>query len=68
MFLRAERSPGSVSGYGRAEDQRRCAQAGCDLHFTKPVDPSELERALELAAAGGGLPGVASPVASSSTP
>ena len=32
----------AVTGYGRQEDQRRSAEAGIDLHLTKPVDPEGL--------------------------
>ena len=34
------------TGYGQAEDQRRCREAGFDAHFTKPVDFTELQRLL----------------------
>ena len=36
----------AVSGYGQEEDQRRCREAGFDLHMTKPVDPVSLRRLL----------------------
>jgi len=37
----------SVSGYGD-EDHRRCAlDAGCDLHWVKPIDLDELRGLLE---------------------
>jgi CheY-like chemotaxis protein len=36
----------AISGYGRAEDQRRAREAGFDLHLIKPVDPAEMQRAL----------------------
>ncbi len=36
----------AVTGYGREEDVRRCKDAGIDHHFTKPVNPVELERLL----------------------
>ena len=32
----------AVTGYGRAEDVRRTAEAGVDLHLVKPVHPAEL--------------------------
>jgi signal transduction histidine kinase len=38
----------AISGYGQEEDQRRSREAGFDLHLTKPVDPTELWRLLEL--------------------
>jgi CheY-like chemotaxis protein len=31
-----------VSGYGQDADKRRSAEAGIDLHLTKPVDPDTL--------------------------
>jgi signal transduction histidine kinase/CheY-like chemotaxis protein len=36
----------AVSGYGRDEDRARAADAGFDLHLTKPVSADDLERAL----------------------
>jgi signal transduction histidine kinase len=36
----------ATTGYGQAEDQRRCREAGFDAHLTKPVDFSELQRLL----------------------
>lgn len=36
----------AVTGYGQEEARVRAAQAGFDLHLTKPVEPSELERLL----------------------
>jgi DNA-binding response OmpR family regulator len=29
---------------GQEEDKRRASEAGFDRHFTKPVDPADLER------------------------
>jgi PAS domain S-box-containing protein len=37
----------AVTGWGQEEDQRRSAEAGFDLHMTKPVDPLVLERFLD---------------------
>jgi CheY-like chemotaxis protein len=37
----------AVSGHGRAEDRRRSAEAGIDLHLLKPADPAWLLRVLE---------------------
>jgi PAS domain S-box-containing protein len=34
----------AVTGYGQENDRQRSVQAGFDEHFTKPVDPEELER------------------------
>lgn len=36
----------AITGYGRDEDRRRCREVGFDLHLTKPVDPTELQRIL----------------------
>ncbi len=41
----------AVTGYGQDSDRRRSAQAGFDHHFTKPVDPLELERFIAKLAA-----------------
>jgi CheY-like chemotaxis protein len=42
----------ALTGYGREEDRSRVAEAGFDLHITKPVTDAELEAALaEIAAA-----------------
>jgi PAS domain S-box-containing protein len=38
----------ALSGYGLDDDRRRSEQAGFDLHLTKPVDPSELQRLLAV--------------------
>jgi CheY-like chemotaxis protein len=38
----------AVSGYAQEEDQRRCREAGFDMHLTKPVDFEELRRLLEV--------------------
>jgi len=37
----------AITGYGQAEDRRRAADAGFDVHLTKPVTP---ERLLEVVA------------------
>jgi CheY-like chemotaxis protein len=37
----------ALSGYGQDEDLWRSADAGFNLHLTKPVDFAELERLLE---------------------
>lgn len=37
----------ALTGYGRAEDQRRAREAGCDVHLLKPVSPDDLARVLE---------------------
>lgn len=36
----------AISGYGQEEDRRRSREAGFDLHLTKPVDLTELQRVL----------------------
>jgi two-component system CheB/CheR fusion protein len=38
----------ALSGYGLEEDQRLSLEAGCDLHWVKPVEPGTLERLLSL--------------------
>jgi CheY-like chemotaxis protein len=34
----------ALTGWGQVEDKRRAAEAGFDKHFTKPLDPAELQR------------------------
>jgi PAS domain S-box-containing protein len=41
----------AVSGYADEDARQRSKAAGFDVHFAKPVDPNELLRALETAAA-----------------
>jgi CheY-like chemotaxis protein len=36
----------AVTGYGREEDRQRSRDVGIDLHLTKPVDPTVLQRLL----------------------
>jgi signal transduction histidine kinase/FixJ family two-component response regulator len=36
----------ALTGWGQEEDRRRSAQAGFDLHLTKPIDPDALLRTL----------------------
>jgi PAS domain S-box-containing protein len=36
----------ALTGWGQDEDRRRTAQAGFDLHLTKPIDPDALLQAL----------------------
>ena len=48
--LRADGQPPrlvALTGYGTAEDREKTAEAGFDLHLTKPVDLGELAHALE---------------------
>jgi two-component system CheB/CheR fusion protein len=39
----------AITGYGSDADVRRCKETGIDYHFTKPVDPPELQRVLAKA-------------------
>ena len=39
-----------VSGYSQPSDLERSLAAGCDMHLTKPVEPDELKRLLQLVA------------------
>ena len=34
----------AMTGWGQDEDKRRASEAGFDQHFTKPVNPADLER------------------------
>jgi CheY-like chemotaxis protein len=36
----------ALTGWGQDEDRRRAAEAGFDLHFTKPIDVDEIEKLL----------------------
>lgn len=36
----------ALTGWGQEEDRRRTAEAGFDLHLTKPIDPAALDRLL----------------------
>jgi signal transduction histidine kinase/DNA-binding response OmpR family regulator len=36
----------AMTGYGQDEDRRRSQEAGFDVHLTKPVDPTDLQRLL----------------------
>jgi CheY-like chemotaxis protein len=36
----------AVTGWGQEEDRRKARAAGCDAHFTKPLDPARLEALL----------------------
>jgi CheY-like chemotaxis protein len=33
----------AVTGWGQEEDRQKAREAGCDRHFTKPLDPAMLE-------------------------
>jgi len=46
----------ALSGYGSEEDRRKSIEAGFDIHFVKPLDPSALPQILAAAACrdGGG--------------
>ncbi len=46
----------AVSGYGQDEDRIRSEQAGFDLHLTKPVDPVDLQRLLQIIKVGSQSP------------
>jgi CheY-like chemotaxis protein len=41
----------ALTGWGQEDDKRKALQAGFDHHFTKPVDPREIERLLQRDAA-----------------
>jgi PAS domain S-box-containing protein len=36
----------ALTGWGQDEDKRRASEAGFDRHFTKPLDPAELQRVI----------------------
>jgi CheY-like chemotaxis protein len=37
----------AITGYGSDEDRQRSAEAGINMHLTKPVDPEQLRAVLE---------------------
>ena len=37
----------AITGYWSDEDRQRSAEAGINLHLTKPVDPEQLRAVLE---------------------
>lgn len=37
----------AVTGYGKAEDKKRAAEAGIDAHLTKPAAPAAIVQLLE---------------------
>jgi CheY-like chemotaxis protein len=37
----------AITGFGQAEDIRRCKEVGIDIHFLKPVEPELIKRLLE---------------------
>ena len=41
----------ALTGWGQDEDKRRASEAGFDRHFTKPVNPADLERLITEARA-----------------
>jgi signal transduction histidine kinase len=51
----------ALSGFGSPEDKAMAAEAGFDLHLTKPVDPARLGPVLATPAARSVPPGFASP-------
>jgi PAS domain S-box-containing protein len=38
----------ALTGWGQDDDKKRAADAGFDLHFTKPLEPTELSRIVSL--------------------
>jgi CheY-like chemotaxis protein len=37
----------AVTGWGSEQDRKNSAEAGCNLHLTKPIDLGEVERLLD---------------------
>jgi PAS domain S-box-containing protein len=55
MARRVRRIPGmenallvALTGYGGEDDRRRSIEAGFDIHFVKPADPADLQRAVAV--------------------
>ncbi len=44
----------ALTGWGQEEDKRKANEAGFDHHFTKPVNPADLERLMRRLHAGSG--------------
>ena len=42
----------AVTGWGQDDDRQKAREAGCDSHFTKPLDPAMLEDLLATIAVG----------------
>ena len=38
----------ALTGWGQDDDRRRATDAGFDLHFTKPLEPTDLRRIVEM--------------------
>jgi signal transduction histidine kinase/CheY-like chemotaxis protein len=38
----------ALTGWGQDDDRRRATEAGFDLHFTKPLEPADLRRIVEM--------------------
>ncbi len=55
--MRTRRSDGfrivAVTGWGQAEDQKKSAEVGIDLHLVKPVDVAQLKAFLEPSSSNG---------------
>jgi signal transduction histidine kinase/ActR/RegA family two-component response regulator len=50
----------ALTGYGQPEDRTRAAAAGFDVHMTKPIDFSNLNKILAAGTRGSGAPGAVS--------
>jgi CheY-like chemotaxis protein len=37
----------AMTGWGQAKDKELAREAGFDCHFTKPLDPSDLQRTID---------------------
>jgi PAS domain S-box-containing protein len=46
----------ALTGWGQEHDKRRAAEAGFDVHVTKPLDPDALERLVETRPRSGTVP------------
>ena len=40
----------ALTGWGQETDMRASTEAGFDAHLTKPIDPEQLQRELQLVA------------------
>jgi signal transduction histidine kinase/ActR/RegA family two-component response regulator len=38
----------ALTGWGQDDDRKRATEAGFDLHYTKPLEPSDLRRIVEM--------------------
>ena len=48
----------ALTGWGQDDDRKRATDAGFDLHYTKPLEPADLRRIVEMRRPNGNVEGV----------